>query len=46
MDITRFDALSRQFGAISTRRSALRTFAAAGLGLGLARVGIVTSVAN
>ncbi len=46
MDITRFDALSRQFGAISTRRSALRTFAAAGLGLGLARGGIETSLAK
>ncbi len=39
MDTTRFDAISRELGAPSTRRSAIRTMAAAGLGLGLARRG-------
>lgn len=39
MDTTRFDALSRTLAAGSTRRTAMRTLAATGLGFGLARLG-------
>lgn len=40
MDSTRFDAISRELAGVSTRRSAIRTFAATGLGLGLAKLGV------
>lgn len=45
MDNIRFDAISREFGATSTRRSAIRTLAAASFGLGLARLGLETATA-
>jgi hypothetical protein len=40
MDQTRFDALSRDLAGTTSRRNALRTFAAAGFGLGLAGLGL------
>jgi hypothetical protein len=45
MDSTRFDAISRDLAGTTTRRSALRTFAAAGFGLGLAGVGLTSAAA-
>lgn len=46
MDSTRFDAISRELAGVATRRSALRTFAATGLGLGLAGVGLKSASAK
>ena len=40
MDSTRFDGLARDLASPSTRRQALRTLAATGLGLGIARLGL------
>jgi len=46
MDSTRFDSLSRQMATTSSRRTALRTVAVTGLGLGLARFGLSTADAR
>jgi hypothetical protein len=46
MDSTRFDSFSRQFATTSSRRSAMRTFAAGGLGLGLASLGLKSASAG
>jgi hypothetical protein len=46
MDSTRFDAISRELAGTSTRRTALRTFAEAGFGLGLAGVGLKSASAG
>lgn len=46
MDSTRFDALSRQLAATSSRRGAIRTMAAGGLSLSLARIGFGTASAD
>jgi hypothetical protein len=46
MDSTRFDILSRKLAATSSRRGAIRTMAAAGLGLGLARIGLESAEAK
>ena len=40
MEGTRFDALSRNLSATSSRRAAVRTMTATGLALGLARLGM------
>ncbi|MEZ4564214.1 MAG: hypothetical protein R2853_15910 [Thermomicrobiales bacterium] len=40
MDSTHFDGIARDLAGSATRRQALRTLAAAGLGLGLARTGL------
>lgn len=40
MDSTRFDVIAREFSTTSTRRQALRTLGAAGLGLGIASIGL------
>jgi hypothetical protein len=39
MDSTRFDKLTRELLAVNSRRGAVRTLAAASLGLGLTRLG-------
>jgi hypothetical protein len=39
MDNTRFDSLARNLSTTGSRRGAFRTMAAAGLGLGLTRLG-------
>jgi hypothetical protein len=46
MESRRFDALSRQLVAASSRRGAMRTIAAGGLGLGLARIGLKPAAAG
>lgn len=46
MESTRFDSLSRQLASTSSRRSTFRGIAAAGLGLGLATVGIKSASAK
>src|SRR5262245_36315062 len=43
---TRFDAATRNFSAPSSRRSGVRTMAAAGLALGLARLGLSKALAG
>ena len=45
MDSTRFDHIARELAGPATRRQALRTLAAAGLGLGIARVGLSSTEA-
>src|SRR3954449_6377393 len=46
MESTRFDSLSRHLGSTSTRRGTFRGIAAAGLGLGLAGIGIKSAAAK
>jgi hypothetical protein len=46
MESTRFDAISRELAGTSSRRSAMRTLAAAGFGLGLAGVGLKSAAAG
>ena len=46
MESTRFDSLSRQLASTSSRRSTFRGLAAAGLGLGLASIGIKSASAK
>jgi hypothetical protein len=45
MDSTRFDGLTRELASPTTRRQTLRTLAAAGLGLGIARMGLTATEA-
>jgi hypothetical protein len=45
MDSTRFDSIAREMASTSTRRSAMRTIAAAGFGLGLAGIGLTSASA-
>ena len=45
MDSTRFDGLTRDLAGNATRRQTLRTLAAAGLGLGLASIGLKSTEA-
>ncbi len=40
MDSTRFDGFTRDLAGTATRRQTLRTLAAAGLGLGIAGIGL------
>ena len=46
MESTRFDSLSRKLASTSSRRSTFRGIAAAGLGLGLASIGIMSASAK
>jgi hypothetical protein len=46
VESTRFDTFSRELAGSSSRRSAIRTLAAAGLGLGLAGIGLTSAAAG
>jgi hypothetical protein len=45
MDSTRFDGITRELAGTSTRRQTLRNLAAAGLGLGIASIGLKSTEA-
>ena len=45
MDSTHFDGITRDLAGRATRRQTLRTLAAAGLGLGIARIGLASTEA-
>ena len=45
VDSTRFDIIARDLAGTATRRQTLRTLAAAGLGLGVARLGLASTEA-